>query len=241
MASKSPESDLFLTHYWQFYKSLENDFLSVERYVTIDTDNFGTYSLEYNRLYQSICSEVDVVAKKLCELFEDTKANKITMYCQTITSHCENFVNEQVIVNKNKSIVLTPWDGWKYISKQEFSNPEWWTNYNKVKHVRQNICNDPDSKYYDKPFYKAATLENVINALAALYILNFYCMLVICKKNDSSVGGDDCNSIYNAMLPFFSEGLFSLPFWNSCCGSFIGEFVLRSAIEEKIKNYNINI
>lgn len=241
MTHSSENTKNFIWQYWRFFETLENDFLATERFVSLDEDNYDTFSVEYNRLYQSIGSEIDVIAKLLCNLLGDHKADKIYDYYKTITSYCGMFTDEQVCINR--SVTIKPWDKWiikNMNGKEKLFNPEWWSLYNKVKHNRQTVCTDNKSKWYDKPYYKCATQYNVLSALAGLYILEFYCLLLICKS-DCISSDDDANSIYNAMLPIFSSKLFSMSFWEDCHGSFIGEFVSKISIERRMIERKINI
>ena len=50
--------------YFNYYLELERDFFLTEPYVTIDVDNFSSFSIQYNRMYQSICSEIDSLQKQ---------------------------------------------------------------------------------------------------------------------------------------------------------------------------------
>lgn len=55
--------------YWKYYISLENQFLDTERYVEFDYINNGkAYSIEYLKLFQAVCGEVDVIGKVLAGL-----------------------------------------------------------------------------------------------------------------------------------------------------------------------------
>ena len=73
--------------------------------------------------------------------------------------------------------MLAPWLGWEYHQKTtkrgnvhiDATNPEWWTMYNKVKHDR--IAIRPET---NKPYYKYANQKNVLDALAALFIVDSY-------------------------------------------------------------------
>ena len=54
--------------YWKYYSSLEKQFMETERYVEFDyINNKKTYSIEYLKLFQAVCSEVDVVGKELAK------------------------------------------------------------------------------------------------------------------------------------------------------------------------------
>ena len=60
--------DEFLRRYWDYYLLLEKDFLDTERYLSIDAVNFNAFSNEYIKQYQTICSEIDVIAKSFCKI-----------------------------------------------------------------------------------------------------------------------------------------------------------------------------
>ena len=55
----------FLKNYWRYYKELEIELLSTSRYVEFVEDNFSTYSVEFLKLYQAVCSEIDVIGKMM--------------------------------------------------------------------------------------------------------------------------------------------------------------------------------
>ena len=238
MSQSSVNTQNFIKQYWNFFETFEDDFIATERYVSLDEENFDTFSIEYNRLYQSVCSEIDVVAKYLCELLGNSKANNIAQYCEVITTHCGMFASEEVAVKH--FITIKPWDQWTVIGTARSNNPEWWTLYNKVKHNRQSLCTDSNSRWNNKPYYKCATQENVLLSLAGLYALEFYCMLIICKK-DVIADDDVANSVYNAMLPLFDSKLFSMPSWCGCHLSFIGEYIDKNIIENKMVEHQIII
>lgn len=68
--------------YWEYYQELERDFISTRKYVAFEEDNFSTYSVEYLKLYQAVCSEIDVLGKVMAGAVNptfkpDDKANSI--------------------------------------------------------------------------------------------------------------------------------------------------------------------
>ena len=103
--------------------------------------------------------------------------------------------------------MLTPWIGWSYTSiptknggKQiQSNNPEWWIKYNKVKHARTTIC--PETK---KPYYQYANQKNVLDSLAALFIVDSYILNMICNRLENP--GD---SNYFLKTWYESSNLFS--------------------------------
>lgn len=60
----------YIERYWKYYLVLEKDFLSTESYLAIDKDNSEGYSDIFMKLLNAICSEVDVVFKYLCKLYQ---------------------------------------------------------------------------------------------------------------------------------------------------------------------------
>ena len=161
---------------WTYFRILEDDFLQTERYLAIDALNATAYSNEYIKQYQAICSEIDVIAKSFCKATERSfKGGSINAYCKCIMDNYADF-SSRIVKVKNRSLILTPWDGWTYSTKQkdgktiiDATNPEWWQTYNKVKHSRTTV-NTPSGLSY----YKLANQKNVLTALAALFQLELY-------------------------------------------------------------------
>ena len=86
---------------------------------------------------------------------------------EVITEHLPEFIEESAICYRH-DLQFNPWTIWS-----NGKNPEWWRQHNKVKHQRNE-------------FYHQATLRNTLEALAALYLVNFYLEHV--KLKESSQG-----------------------------------------------------
>ncbi len=142
--------------HWQYYKSILDDLDVISRYIEISTDNYATHSIELTRLLLSVGSEVDVVAKLLCESIEpEVSANTINQYREILT--CKFTGLPEVEVSLPKYLIsLKPWIDWL-----ENRTPVWWNCYNKVKHERSN-------------YFQEANLENVLLATAGLCVLVSY-------------------------------------------------------------------
>lgn len=56
---------IFEKSYWNYFLELEDQFLATKRYVAFDTANFKAYSLEYLKLLEAVCSEIDIVGKEI--------------------------------------------------------------------------------------------------------------------------------------------------------------------------------
>lgn len=172
----------FNKHYWKYYLSLEHDFLNTEPYVSIDSHNFHSFSIEYLKLYQAICSEIDVVAKCFCKIMDSNFSGKtIPHYCKTILDNYPLF-SDTTISAKNYDLTFQPWKGWSYNIEPDgttkSTNPDWWTKYNKIKHERTTFNTSSGMQYYE-----FANQEYVLNSLGGLFIVNMFIYRSIALKN----------------------------------------------------------
>jgi len=195
--------------FWKYYLKLEDDFLQTEKYLSIHNDNKNAFSIAYLQLYLSIGSEVDVIAKALCkELDTSFDGDKIQHYCKIITSSLPEFKEESVSVFFRDFDTLTPWKPWAYTEStnkngntfiKSSETPMWWKFYNKIKHDRMGI-----NKKYNKKNYQFANQENLINALAGLYLFEMYYYTELLKKCKSKYGQvikkEDCLWINESKL-----------------------------------------
>ena len=170
----------FINDFWAFYLILESKFLDTSQYVELDADNFSTFSKEYIFLLESIGAELDNVFKLYCGFGFDEYKN-ISDYANVILdeeselSYCS--IVDEIIRVFNTQIHLKPFEGWlKDKPKQSLT---WWEAYDNIKHGR----------HINK---KEANLENVANALSALYLLEMKYLQSIIEEGES--GFPDQNS-----------------------------------------------
>lgn len=169
MAIKVEESLL----HWNYFIALESDLEQVSRYIEFDSKNFKTYSIELAHLLLASSSEVDVIAKGVCNLVEPNKpAENINHYQDTITRNIPDFSKEQIFVPRF-SLTLKPWSNWK-----SGTNPLWWRSYNNVKHQRNDHFED-------------ANLKNVLNSIAGLLVVVFYYYKLKFSQEDPSIRNRD--------------------------------------------------
>ncbi len=143
--------------HWNYFLALEKDLENLSRYVEFCQSNFKCYSLEMVRILFAAASEVDVVAKQLCQkLNSGSTADNIHQYRNEIKTVYPNLPNFKVTIPRF-GLDLTPWSNFK----QNIGVPDWWTAYNKVKHHR------------DTDFNKAS-LKNVLNAVSGLFVITLY-------------------------------------------------------------------
>lgn len=137
--------------HWQYFLSIEDDLLRCSRYVEFDSQNFGTFSVEFARVIVAAASEFDAVAKKLCKVLQPAAAPRtINAYRPIILGKYPKFVDYTIHIPRAK-LKFQPWSTWSATA-----SPDWWSKgYNMIKHQRD-------------AHFPAANLENAIFATAAL-------------------------------------------------------------------------
>ena len=142
--------------HWQFFESLDDELHSLSRIVDFSKDNFSTYSVHFARLYLSVCSEIDVVAKLLCAQIQAfAPPENIDGYRALIAPKFPNFSTLRIEMPGHE-LDFQPWSAWN-----SNVNPQWWKSYNQVKHQR------------DK-FFRDANLGNLLESSAGLLVLLVY-------------------------------------------------------------------
>lgn len=139
--------------HWNYFLALEDDVVRMSRYLDLTTENFESYSLELMRILFGAASEVDVVAKRLCQkLNERSKADNITKYKKEILAVYPQ-IPSTVVEIPRFGLTLTPWAQWEIDA-----SPPWWRAYNNVKHHRHT-------------HFSEASLRHALNAVAGLFVL----------------------------------------------------------------------
>lgn len=153
--------DEFLKICWKQYRLLERDLIQTDDYVSIDKDNYDTFSSQYTKLLLTTCSEMDSIAELLCSMHED----KIPF---GIKNKLDVLIEEYPNLKKYRVNTKYPYDIKNITPLAKFADSvsDWWQAYNDIKHRRVET-NDAGRYNYTK-----ANLKNVLHAMAALYILN---------------------------------------------------------------------
>ncbi len=142
--------------HWQFFESIDDELHSLSRVIEFAPENYSTFSVHLTRLFLSVCSEIDVVAKLLCAQIAPSEAPKnINDYRCLVTKRFPNFSTLRIEIPSHE-LELQPWSSWI-----TGINPKWWESYNNVKHER--------SKHYRDP-----NLGNVLESTAGLLVLLVY-------------------------------------------------------------------
>lgn len=196
----------YIKNYWRYYKELENELLSVRKYIEFHEDNFNTFSIELLKLYQAVCSEIDVIGNAIAHEIDDSfkpedKKNNIYKWWYIVQN--EPYLNRDKAINDVEvalmdEVDIKPWAGFRveryrdrkgsvrYKTADNKGSPIWWDSYNSVKHSRTFTAESGDGKIN----YSKANLGNVCNAFAALYILEKLYMNAIGTEDDLEAFAD---------------------------------------------------
>jgi hypothetical protein len=175
--------------HWNYFLALEDDVDRLSRYLEPTQVNFPAYSLELARILFGAASEIDVVAKRLCEqISENSQADNIVKYREKIVAHYPQITEARVHLPKF-GLTLNPWQQWGVEN-----SPFWWKAYNNVKHHRHTHFAD-------------ANLKNSLNATAALFVL-----LLFFYKAEAQQGRLNPNPrLFRAGTPFQVDNPFYAP------------------------------
>lgn len=185
--------DLVLENYWNYYLELEKSLLETKRFVEFSPYNYQTFSMEYLKLLEAVCGEVDSIGKALAKTidpnFKIDKNQNVNKWWEAIQDHAafrrslwsyENQCRaEGISLNDFQVRVLglyplQPWKGFKVHNGSNISEetgkkttPIWWDDFTSVKH-RRSLVDEGTGRHN----YAKANLGNLLNAMAALYSLN---------------------------------------------------------------------
>lgn len=143
--------------HWNYYLALEADCQKLARYIEFAKANYSTYSVELAHLLIAAASEVDVIAKLLCQKINpSSKAKNIYDYRKEIFSSYPKINNMKVRIPRYE-LEFSPW----FNEDAPEDIPKWWGAYNNVKHQRNDHFMD-------------ASLQHSLNALGGLLIMLLY-------------------------------------------------------------------
>lgn len=162
--------------FWPIYKQIEKEFKEISYYIAFDRKQLETYSVKIADLILRTVSECENVASALCKKenieFKDRKGNlrNIVYFHEYIKKLNSKFNLKNKLVrfdfqNASENIFdmkRAPFEKeTKQINGKEKFIWSWYYSYNMIKHDRINN-------------FKEANLKNLINGLAALFLLNIY-------------------------------------------------------------------
>jgi len=172
--------------YWNYFLALEHDLELTSRYIEFCEANLNVFSIELAHLLIAAASEVDVLAKCICEMIapNDPRENIYHYRAAMLAEEIRPVIGmggrpidnpaykprifELRVTVPQYGLSFRPWENWKNpVQNCRDDNPRWWWAYNKVKHERND-------------YFQEATLQNALNAMGGLLIMNYYhCRLVI--------------------------------------------------------------
>ena len=183
--------ETFRKTYWEYYLTIENRLLKTAQYVAFDEVNKNAYSIEYLMLYQTICSELDVLGKEISRKFNPSfdlgDQPSITKWGYSIQQVFPDLENKEVLFNGQGIKPFEHWQSEQYTDKKGSVRYRlapgkkslfWWKEYTDVKHARTDLEDGRQN-------YQKANQRNVIFSLAALYLLERLVMI----KLDSTIYG----------------------------------------------------
>ena len=156
----------YQVYFWKKYLYLEEKVMDTEKFVTFCRSNRQTYSNAFEELLVVICTEIETVFKERLQI---DKGSIICFFEKLLNEISAEELNKIVIV-KLCNIGLMPFNDLSYLVSANMNKNDklkgfdaskhlkWWKAYNNIKHNKL--------KYKEQ-----ANLENVLNALAALFIL----------------------------------------------------------------------
>ena len=175
--------------HWNYFLALEDDVARLSRYLEPAEANFEAYSLELARILFAAASEVDVVAKQLCNQIDPAgSANNIDQYRTALMRHRPEIAQSQVSIPRF-GLAFSPWERWAHNA-----NPIWWRAYNKVKHERH-------------VHFRDANLKNSLNSVAGLFSLLLFHYRQ--EAHDGALSPDPV--LFRAGAPFQVDKLFYVP------------------------------
>lgn len=199
-----------IKNYWDYYKELEGEFLSIRRYVDFLEKNHNAFSVEFLKLFQAVCSEIDVLGKAMAQIAnsgfskkdENSNITKWWTFIQNeytiaegpLTQFNQSIKPVQVPLQEYKCFLLgdyevQPWKGFvteqyentkKAICYRNISGSQTPSWWREYNAVKHNRITINEQDTN----YEKANLGNVIKAFSALYILERALMDTVGTRDD---------------------------------------------------------
>lgn len=161
-------------NYWRYYRMLEEKVIQTANFAEIHPGNFKTFSNEYALLLQSIGAELDNFFKVYCCFNVDSTKN-ITEYAASILTSYSDIKDQKIKVIET-DIELQPFENWDVAQPKK--SLSWWIAFDNIKHNRSGSFSD-------------ANQENVLNILAALYLLEMKMFKLVAVEKDGHLDEPD--------------------------------------------------
>lgn len=169
--------------YWNVYKSLERELLTLAEIIHIDDGQLDVYSMKIADLLIRTSVEIESISKELYFREGGTKPDDKNLYFDT---DCLDLLESKWSLSKKVVMISSPIfylkeDGNIYLTplhkahKRGTSSSDWQKAYQAVKHNRTKSLNKGNLKHF-------------IRSLAALYVLNIYYQNQSFKQGSNSNG-----------------------------------------------------
>jgi hypothetical protein len=150
--------------HWNYFLAIEQSVEELSRFIEFHSDNFETYSIEVSRILMSATQENDVLLKQICAHFGNQSKNEAG-YRNFFPTKYPKLCDIEIEIPRYE-LMFKPFINWK-----TGQTPVWWTANNKVKHERHANFNK-------------ASLQNMLMATCALYIINIYYYLEVLQNEE---------------------------------------------------------
>ncbi|WP_369752957.1 hypothetical protein AB3G34_15490 [Flavobacterium sp. WC2409] len=169
--------------YWSVFKNLEKELIELSNQIHIDDNQLNVYSVKISELLIRTVVEIESLSKELYQMIGGTKPNDKTLFFDT---DCIQLIEERwklskkkvfisavnFYLNDDKNRIQTPL---RKANKMGSSSSDWQKAYQAVKHNRvKNLSK--------------GNLKNLIQGLAALYLMNVYYKDTIFESVSDSSG-----------------------------------------------------
>lgn len=155
--------------FWNAYKRLEKEVLTLSEDIQFDDDQIGVYSSKIGDLLVRTAIEVESLSKELYFANGGTKPTDRQLFFDT---DCIKLLEDKWLLSKKVIFVSSPFFYFKMAHnlkinplhkafKRGTSSSSWQQAYQAVKHDRINN-------------FKSGNIGNLLHALGALFILNIY-------------------------------------------------------------------
>lgn len=160
------------------YYLLEQDLKEIFSYIEPTPENFSAYSHRLYSLFIRACTEFEANCKAILIENNSSIPDKpgIRTYYKIHDYDQYKLINDYHIkLHVSHEIDLKPLTSW-----EENKEPAWYGEYNDVKHARITE-------------FKKAKFENVLNAIAAIYILLYarFNISALCQYQETQMTHDD--------------------------------------------------
>lgn len=166
-AGDENEHRKFSQRYWNYYLVLEKELKEIVEFVSLRKENLETSSNRITSLLLNVGAEFDFLCKQVCGFSPDSRKN-IADYAKTLLKQNKDLQKTEITV-LDSELSISPFKNW---DKRHASDLFWWEAYTAVKHNRIDNATK-------------GSLENLVNAMGALYYLEMYYIKKLADKEDN--------------------------------------------------------